>query len=140
MVSWGFSIENERVAVPILMVGNEGKLVGAKWQVVGGIKPKAVKAEQIWPEAEKDVFVEIKLDDLTEFSFYNKCRNVSGWLDSDTISWVAFKKEDKSKAVIPTDQHGACGIRKFSIRIGVLPISGSQGLSLLPSCLIPRKS
>ena len=41
-----------------------GKLVGAKWQVVGGIKPKAVKAEQIWLEAEKDVFVEIKLDDL----------------------------------------------------------------------------
>ena len=38
--SWGVSIENERVAVPILMVGNEGKLVGAKWQVVGGFKPR----------------------------------------------------------------------------------------------------
>ena len=103
-----------------------GKLVGANWQVVGGIKPKAVKAEQIWLEAEKDVFVEIKLDDLTDFSFYNKCRNVSGWLDSDTISWVAFRKENKRKAAITMDQHGVCGIKKFSVRIGVLPISGKQ--------------
>ena len=61
--SWGVSIENERVAVPILMVGIEGKLVGAKWQVVGGIKPKAIKAQQICPEAEKDDFMEIKCDD-----------------------------------------------------------------------------
>ena len=79
--------------------------------------------------------MEIKLDDLTDFSFYNKCRNVSGWLDSDTISWVAFRKENKSKAVITADQHGVCGIKKFSVRIGVLPISGNQAsltLAFLP--------
>ena len=63
---------------------------------------------------------------LTDFSFYNKCRNVSGWLDSDTITWVAFRKENKSKTVITTDQHGVCGIKKFIVRIGVLPISGNQ--------------
>ena len=104
------------------------------------IQAKAIKAEQICPKAEKDDFVEIKWDDLTDLFFYNKCRNVSGWLDSDNISWVAFRKENKSKAVITTDQHGVCGIKKFSVRIGVLPISGNQVSLILDSYLFLRKS
>ena len=59
--------------------------------------------------------MEIILDDLKDFSFYNKCRNVSGWLNIDTISRVAFRKENKSKAVITTDQLGLRGIKKFRI-------------------------
>ena len=124
VTNWGYSIENEIVAVPIMIVGQEGKLTGAKWQVVGGIKPKAVKAQQIWPEAEKDIFVEMKIEDLSIFNFHNKCRNVSSWLDSDTLTWSVYKQKNKNKTLVPVEEHQAAGIQKFCLRIGILPISG----------------
>ena len=89
------------------------------------VEPKAVKAEQIWKEAEKDLFIEIKIQDLTCFPFYNRCRNVSGWLDSDSITWTVFKKEKGKKVVIAAEKFQECGIQKFSLRLAVLPNSVS---------------
>lgn len=126
IAKWGYSLEDEKIVVPVLLFGHDGKLVGAKWQVLGGIKPKVVKAEQIWPEADKDVFLDIVINDMTIFSFYNKCRNVSGWLDSDTLSWSVFRKEGKSKVVIPASDYAGAGIQKFCLRLCILPISGDQ--------------
>ena len=131
---WNYG-QDEKVAVPVMVVGPDGKLVGSKWVIVGSIEPKAVKAEQIWSEAEKDIFLEIKIQDLTMFPFYNRCRNVSGWIDSDAITWSVFKKEKHKKVVLGVDTYGEVGVQKFSVRIGVLPISTSTAaltLAIVP--------
>lgn len=135
LVQWGYNTDTEKIAVPVLVIGNDGKVSGSKWQVVGTLEPKAVKAEQIWPDVDKDIFIEIKINDMSVFPFYNRCRNVSGWLDSDVLTWSAFKKENKKKVVLSADQYSAAGIQKFCIRIGVIPISAEQAsltLAFLP--------
>ena len=119
---WKYGPE-ENIAVPVMVAGPDGKLVGAKWVTVGKVEPKAVKAEQIWSGAEKEVFVEIKIEDLTMFTFHNRCRNVSGWIDSDSISWTVFKKEKQKKVVVDVDKYGELGVQKFSLRICVMPTS-----------------
>ena len=132
---WGYDIVNEKMAVPIMVIGNDGKVAGSKWQVVGQLEPKAVKAEQIWPDAEKDVYIEIKINDMTVFPFYNRCRNVSGWLDSDFITWSGFKKEKNKKVALTVDQYQTAGIQKFCIRLGIIPVSedtASLTLAFLP--------
>ena len=131
---WDYN-PDENVAVPVLMIGQEGKAVGAKWVVVGKIQPKAVKAEQIWKEASKDIFIDIKIPDMTIFNFYNKCRNVSGWLDCDALSWSVFKNENKKKVAIPLEKYQEVGVQKFCLRICVLPNSVSAvalTLALVP--------
>ena len=135
MTQWGYNMVNEKVAVPIMVIGNDGKVFGSKWQVVGQLDPKAVKAEQIWPEVDKDIYIEMKITDMTIFPFYNRCRNVSGWLDCDVITWSAFKKEKNKKVAISADQYQAAGIQKFCIRIGILPTAvdtASLTLAFLP--------
>lgn len=135
LVQWGYNTDSEQIAVPVVVIGNDGKVVGSKWQVVGQLEPKAVKAEQIWPDVDSDIYIEIKINDMSVFPFYNRCRNVSGWLDSDVITWSAFKKDNKKKVVLTADQYTAAGIRKFCIRIGVIPMSAEQAtltLAFLP--------
>ena len=131
---WSYECD-DNVAVPVLMVGQDGKFSGAKWVVTGKVEPKAVKAEQIWKDATKDVFVDIKISDLTIFPFYNKCRNVSGWLDCEASSWSVFRSENKKKVVIPVDRYQEMGIQKFCLRICVLPTSTSAAaltLAIVP--------
>ena len=131
---WGYNPE-DNVAVPILMIGQEGKAVGAKWVVVGKIQPKAVKAEQLWKDSSKDIFIDIRIPDMTIFSFYNKCRNVSGWLDCDALNWSVFKNENKKKVSIPVEKYQEMGVKKFCLRICVLPNSVSTvalTLALVP--------
>ena len=131
---WSYGPQ-ENVAVPVLVTGPDGKLSGAKWVVTGCVEPKAVKAEQIWKEAEKDIFLEIKIQDLTTFPFYNRCRNVSGWLDCDSLTWSVFKKEKGKKVVIATEKHAEVGIQKFALRLSVLPNSVSSAaltLAIVP--------
>ena len=131
---WSYGPQ-ENVAVPVLVAGPDGKFSGAKWVITGMVEPKAVKAEQIWKEAEKDIFIEIKIQDLTSFPFYNRCRNVSGWLDSDSLTWTVFKKEKGKKVVIASEKFQEMGIQKFALRIGVLPNSVSSAsltLAIVP--------
>ena len=131
---WSYNFD-DNVAVPVLIVGQDGKISGAKWVVTGKVEPKAVKAEQIWKDAAKDVFVDMKIADLTIFPFYNKCRNVSGWLDCESLSWSVFKSENKKKVVIPVERYQEMGIQKFCLRICVLPISASAAaltLAIVP--------
>ena len=131
---WGYDVD-DNVAVPVLMIGQEGKAVGAKQVVVGKIQPKAVKAEQIWKDVAKDIFIDIKIPDMTIFTFYNKCCNVSGWLDCDALTWSVFKNENKKKVAIPVEKYQEMGVKKFCLRICVLPNSVSAAaltLALVP--------
>ena len=126
LARFGYSLESEKVAVPIILIGPDGKPAGARWQVAGSLEPKAVKAEQIWGEVDKDTYIDIKIEDLTIFPFYNRCRNVSGWLDCEALTWSVFKKEKNKKVQLNIDQYGAAGVQRFCVRLCVLPISGEQ--------------
>ena len=86
------------IAVPSLTVNNEGRLSGAKWYVTGQL-PKDInlKLSQLNSEAEDDVYICIKNMDLSIFPFYNRRRNVSGWIDSDELDITLFRKA-KSKS------------------------------------------
>ena len=131
---WEYGME-ENIAVPVLMVGADGKLSGAKWVVCGKIEPRAVKAEQVWKEAQKDVYLDIKIPDLSIFTFYNRCRNVSGWLDSEALSWSVFRSENKKKILVPAEKYQELGIQKFCLRICVLPNSATNAaltLAIVP--------
>ena len=136
---WNYcNSHEENVAVPMLVTGPDGKVTVTKWVVTGMVEPKAVKAEQIWKEGEKDVFVEIKIPDLTIFTFYNRCHNVCSWLDSDSLVWTVFKKENKKKVVISIDKYQEVGVQKFSLRICVAPISATTASLTLAIVLLAK--
>ena len=50
--------ESERSIDQCLELWTSGEC-DAKWVITDTVEPKAVKAEQIWKEAEKDIFIEI---------------------------------------------------------------------------------
>ena len=83
--NWKYDGE-ELLAVPSLTVNSMGKLAGARWYTMGKI-PKEInlKLNQLYTEAEEDAYLSIKNVDTASFQFYNKRRNISGWLDSTAM-------------------------------------------------------
>ena len=129
-------VPEEIIAVPCLTVNNVDRLSGARWCVMGNIgKDINIKLQQLNTEAEEDIYVTIKNLDTAVFSFYNKRRNVSGWIDSSTIEFSLFKKVNNKKQVIHADKYVEHGMLGFSLRLGVLPVNpntASLTLALLP--------
>ena len=122
---WGYE-ENDKVAVPTITVAGDGRIGGVKWTVIGKANKKVtIKALQLWPEGcEEDVHICMEVPEFDTFNFYNKCRNTSGWIDSTELSWTVIKKNEKGKKVtVPPTNYPETGIRGFSIRMGVLPVS-----------------
>ena len=112
------------IAVPSLTVNNEGRLSGAKWYVTGQL-PKDInlKLSQLNSEAEDDVYICIKNMDLSIFPFYNRRRNVSGWIDSDELDITLFRKAKSKKQQISADQFSTMGMKGFSVRLCIMPTS-----------------
>ena len=81
------------LAVPSLMVNTEGRLSGAKWYVTGRL-PKDInlKLVQLITKADDDLYICIQNMDLSVFPFYNKRRNVSGWIDSAELEFTLFNE------------------------------------------------
>ena len=120
---WGYSAE-QLVALPCLTVNTEGRISGAKWHVIGVLGREVnLKLSQLNPEADEDTFICIKNIDLSIFSFYNKRRNVSGWIDSTELDYSIFRKARSKKQPVVEEQYEAVGFKGFSIRVGVLPVS-----------------
>ena len=117
--------ENEKVAVPTLVVAGDGRIGGIKWTVLGKASKKVtIKASQLWPEGMDEVYISLELPEFDTFTFYNKCRNVSGWMDSSELTWTVVKKNEKGKKVtVQPTNYSTTGIKGFSIRLGVLPVS-----------------
>ena len=112
------------LAVPSLTVNSEGRLSGAKWFVMGKL-PKDInlKLTQLNSEADDDLFICIKNVELSMFPFYNKRRNVSGWIDSSELEFSVFRKAKSKKQQVQVDQFDELGMKGFSVRIGILPTS-----------------
>ena len=120
---WGYSA-GDIVALPYLSVNTEGKISGAKWHVVGVVGREVnLKLSQLNAEADDDIFICIRNIDLSMFSFYNKRRNVSGWIDSTELDFSIFRKARSKKQPVDPEQYETVGFRGFSIRVGVLPAS-----------------
>ena len=124
------------VAVPSLIVSTEGRLSGAKWYVHGRL-PKDInlKLSQLNTEADDDLYICIQNMDLSVFTFYNKRRNVSGWIDSAELEFTLFRKAKSKKQQIKSDQFDALGMKGFSVRLCILPINtntASMTLALHP--------
>ena len=43
------------------------------------------------------------MHDFDNFTFYNRYRNTSDWIDSSELTWFVMKKNDKNKKVQPTN-------------------------------------
>ena len=117
--------DNEKVAVPTIVVAGDGRIGGIKWTVLGKASKKVtIKASQLWPEVVDEVCISLEVPEFDTFSFYNKCRNVSGWIDSSELTWTVIKKNEKGKKVtVQPTNYSNSGIKGFSIRLGVLPVS-----------------
>ena len=115
----------DKVAVPTIVVAGDGRIGGVKWTVLGKSSKKAtIKASQLWPEGMEDVYINLEVPEFDSFTFYNKCRNVSGWLDSSELTWTVVKKNEKGKKVtVQQTNYDTTGIKGFSIRLGVMPVS-----------------
>ena len=71
-----------------------------------------------------EVYISLAVPDFDSFTFYNKCRNVSGWLDSTELTWTVVKKNEKGKKItVQQTNYNTTGIKGFSIRLGVVPVS-----------------
>ena len=122
---WNYSPEHI-VAVPCLTINNVGKIGGVKWHIAGVLGREInFKVTQLNPNAEEDTFVCIKNIDLAIFPFYNKRRNVSGWIDSSELEYSVFRKARSKKQQIQSDQYQEVGMRGFSLRVGILPVSAN---------------
>ena len=117
-------VPTDILAVPCLTVNTEGRLSGAKWYVTGQL-PKDInlKLSQLNSEAEDDLYICIKNVDLSIFPFYNRRRNVSGWIDSDELDITLFRKAKSKKQQIQADQFSTLGLKGFSVRLCVVPTS-----------------
>ena len=117
-------VPTDIIAVPSLTVNNDGRLSGAKWYVTGQL-PKDInlKLSQLNSEAEDDVYICIRNMDLSMFTFYNKRRNVSGWIDSDELDITLFRKAKSKKQQVQADQFETLGMRGFCVRLCVMPTS-----------------
>ena len=117
-------VPTDIIAVPSLTVNSEGRLGGAKWYVTGQL-PKDInlKLSQLNSEADDDVYICIKNVDLSMFTFYNKRRNVSGWIDSDELDITMFRKAKSMKQPITADQFSTMGMKGFCVRLCVMPTS-----------------
>ena len=51
---------------------------------------------------------------------------MSGWLDSEALSWSVFRSENKKKILVPAERYQEHGILKFCLRICVLPNSATN--------------
>ena len=92
--------ENEKVAVPTLVVAGDGRIGGIKWTVLGKASKKVtIKASQLWPEGIDEVYISLEVPEFDTFTFYNKYRNVSVWMDSAELTWTVVKKNEKGKKV-----------------------------------------
>ena len=86
------------LAVPSLTVNSTEKLIGANWYTMGIIPREInIKVNQLHSEAEEDVYLSFKNVDIAIFPFYNKRRNVSGWLDSSALEFTVFRKVQSKK-------------------------------------------
>ena len=118
---------DDTVAVPCLTVNTVGKVSGAKWYLVGKLMREVnVKLTQLNSDADDDVVLSIKINDLGIFPFYNKRRNVSGWVDSSEVDFNLNKKVKSKKQQVDVDQYTAVGFKGFSLRVGVTPISATS--------------
>ena len=85
--------DTDKVAVPTIVVGGDGRIGGVKWTVLGKFSKKVtIKASQLWPEGMDDVYISLEVPEFDSFIFYNTCRNVSGWLDTTELTWTVVKK------------------------------------------------
>ena len=83
-----------------------------------------IKGMQLWPECEDDVHIALEVPEFDTFTFYNRCRNISGWIDSTELTWSVLKKTEKNKKVkVQPTNYEETGIKGFSIRMGVMPVA-----------------
>jgi hypothetical protein len=132
--------ETKKVAVPTIVIAGDGRIGGVKWAVLGKASKKVtLKTSQLWPEGMDEVNISLEVPEFDTFTFYNKCRNVSGWIDSTELSWTVVKKNEKGKKVtVQPTNYDATAIKGFSIRpnsfnlhfIVLMPSSAAGGQTL----------
>ena len=124
LTQFGYN-EGDIVAIPTIVIAGDGRIGGTKWSVLGKSSKKVnIKTNQLWPEVTEDAYINLEVPEFDTFTFYNKCRNVSGWVDSKELSWTVVKKNDKGKKVtVQPTNYDTTGIKGFSIRLGVIPVS-----------------
>ena len=124
MKTFGYD-ENENIAIPTIVIGGDGSIGGTKWTVLGKAPKKVtIKGIQLWPECEDEVHIALEVPEFDTFTFYNRCRNISGWIDSTELTWSVMRKNEKNKKVkVQPTNYEKTGIRGFSIRMGVMPVS-----------------
>ena len=120
--TWNYG-DTDNIAIPTLTIGGDGRISGARWTVIGkAAKKTTIKAIQLWPDCEDEVYISLDVPDFENFLFYNKCRNASGWIDSSHLTWTVMKKTDKNKKVmVKPENYDKTGIKGFSIRMGIRP-------------------
>ena len=124
MKTFGYD-ENENIAIPTIVIGGDGSIGGTKWTVLGKAPKKVtIKGIQLWPECEDEVHIALEVPEFDTFTFYNRCRNISGWIDSTELTWSVMRKNEKNKKVkVQPTNYEKTGIKGFSIRMGVMPVS-----------------
>ena len=110
---WAYA-PDEVVVLPCLTLNTEGKISGANWHTIGVLKREVnLKLAQLNPEADDDIFLCLRNLDLSIFRFYNKRRNISGWIDSTALKYSVFRKARSKKEAIQPDQYESLGFRGF---------------------------
>ena len=112
------------LAAPIAVVEG-GAVVDTHWAVLGGLKDITFGANSLWPRAEKELKVIIKMQDLSMFTF-GATPNLSQWLQRDELEvtfthTVAAPGEPAVVSHLSFDQARQHGAAEFSLRLLLTP-------------------
>ena len=112
------------LAAPIAVL-EAGAVVDTHWALFGGLKDVSFSANLLWPQAEKELKVVVKIADLSMFTF-GASPNLSQWLGREELEvffthTVVVPGQPGIASHVSFDQAGQHGAGEFSLRLLLTP-------------------
>ena len=129
-----YSWDGNAVATILLSLSPDNrKVVQGKVVLVGDLMKgsKEVKANRLFPEADKQLSISYQFDDASLFTF-NSGTMIGELVDSSECNWSVFKKARGGNTEIVQSEFEGNSIGNFSVRPYLVPLSSQRAkLTLL---------
>ena len=116
---WG---STSAVAMTVMTVDTySGVIRGARFETRGLGPEVRFKAKDLWQESSGNVFVKIKMNDLSRLPWLGVggTRNQTEWIDSSNVD---FEVEQRDRGTLDPKEYEAVHVKGFCLRFTLLPV------------------
>ena len=122
LVAWNGA---DPVCCPVTNIREDGTINTTRWALLGTLdKSPRLIASNLFSGADKDLVINILIDDLKIFEF--KDNNASHWIESSELQVEIYDKSEKK--VLSVEEAKGKGVNTFCIRIVLQPDSHATAL------------